>query len=170
MCTGSEFHPYREQFRKILTSGKVHFLETYNASEGFFGIQDRQNADDMLLMLDYGIYYEFIPDDDNGYDPSRIISLNEVRQGINYAIVISTNGGLWRYVLGDTVKFTSVKPYRIQVTGRTRNFINAFGEELIVENAEKAIAIACQRCNVMVNEFTAAPVIIMIKMAHMNGL
>jgi len=155
---GVNFIPYREQFRKILTSGKVHFLETYNASEGFFGIQDRQNADDMLLMLDYGIYYEFIPDDDNGYDPSRIISLNEVRQGINYAIVISTNGGLWRYVLGDTVKFTSVKPYRIQVTGRTRNFINAFGEELIVENAEKAIAIACQRCNVMVNEFTAAPV------------
>jgi hypothetical protein len=155
---GVNFIPYQEQFRKILPSEKVNFLETYNASEGFFGIRDRQHADDMLLMLDYGIYYEFIPMDDNGYDVSRIISLNEVIQGMNYAIVITTNGGLWRYILGDTVKFTSVKPYRIQVTGRTRNFINAFGEELIVENAEKAISIACHRCNVSINEFTAAPV------------
>ena len=155
---GVNFIPYKEQFEKLLPSGKVNYLETYNASEGFFGIQDRRSANDMLLMLDYGIFYEFIPMEDSVVDHSKVISLSEVKAGVNYAIVITTNGGLWRYMLGDTVKFTSVNPYRIQITGRTKNFINAFGEELIVDNAEKAISIACRKCNALVSEFTAAPV------------
>lgn len=155
---GVNFVPYTEQFRKLLPSGRVNYLETYNASEGFFGIQDRTGADDMLLMLDYGIYYEFIPFADGDPDPSRIVSLADVCTGVNYAIVITTNGGLWRYMLGDTVKFTSLEPYRIQITGRTKNFINAFGEELIVDNAEKALSVACRKSNALLGEFTAAPV------------
>ena len=155
---GVNFVPYREQFRKILPADKVNYLETYNASEGFFGIQDRREANDMLLMLDYGIFYEFIPFEDSSFDTSNVISLNEVKSGVNYAIIITTNAGLWRYMLGDTVKFTSVRPYRIQITGRTKNFINAFGEELIIDNAEKALSIACRRCYARVSEFTAAPV------------
>ncbi|MEI6885808.1 MAG: GH3 auxin-responsive promoter family protein [Bacteroidota bacterium] len=155
---GVNFVPYVEQFRKLLPSGRVNYLETYNASEGFFGIQDRRGSDDMLLMLDYGIYYEFIPFSDGDPDASRIVSLAGVCTGMNYAIVITTNGGLWRYMLGDTVKFTSLKPYRIQITGRTKNFINAFGEELIVDNAEKALSVACRKSNALLGEFTAAPV------------
>jgi len=155
---GVNFIPYREQFRKLLPSDAVNYLETYNASEGFFGIQDRVGANDMLLMLDYGIFYEFIPLEDGGYDNTKVIPLTEVRTGVNYAVVITTNAGLWRYMLGDTVKFTSVRPYRIRITGRTKNFINAFGEEMIIDNAEKAISVACRKCNTMVNEFTAAPV------------
>jgi hypothetical protein len=155
---GVSFSPYREQFRRLLTSGKVNYLETYNASEGFFGIQDRINADDMLLMLDYGIYYEFIPLESLHAGNSRAIPLEQVETGVNYAILITTNAGLWRYMIGDTVQFTSVDPYRIRISGRTRNFINAFGEELIIDNAEKAIAVACERCDAIVNEYTAAPV------------
>ena len=155
---GVNFIPYREQFSKLLPSVAVNYLETYNASEGFFGIQDRSDANDMLLMLDYGIFYEFIPFDDGSSDSSKVVSLNDVRTGVNYAIMITTNAGLWRYMLGDTIKFTSVKPYRIQITGRTKNFINAFGEELIIDNAEKALSIACNRCNAEVREYTAAPV------------
>jgi GH3 auxin-responsive promoter len=155
---GVNFIPYREQFRRLLPSDKVNYLETYNASEGFFGIQDRVGANDMLLMLDYGIFYEFIPLVDGGYDTSGVIPLNEVRAGVNYAVVITTNAGLWRYMLGDTVKFTSVMPYRIRITGRTKNFINAYGEELIIDNSEKALTVACSRCNAMVSEYTAAPV------------
>jgi hypothetical protein len=152
------FLPYREQFEKILPSGKIHYLETYNASEGFFSIQDRDAVDDMLLMLDYGIYYEFIPMDQLGKDDPKSLSLDEVATETNYALVISTNGGLWRYMIGDTITFTSLNPYRIKITGRTKNFINAFGEELIVDNAEKALAIACERCHTIITEYTAAPV------------
>ena len=155
---GVSFIPYREQFREILLSDKVHYLETYNASEGFFGIQDRDGFDDMLLMLDYGIYYEFIPMDQVGQENPKAVLLDEVKTDINYAIVISTNAGLWRYMIGDTITFTSLNPYRIKITGRTKNFINAFGEELIVDNAEKALAIACERCHTLIAEYTAAPV------------
>jgi hypothetical protein len=155
---GVNFSPYREQFRQILPSSKVNYLETYNASEGFFGIQDRTNADDMLLMLDYGIYYEFIPLDQIGKDRPVVYSLEQVEPNINYAIVITTNAGLWRYMIGDTIQFTSCNPYRIKISGRTRNYINAFGEELIIDNAEKAMTIACERCHAIVTEYTAAPV------------
>ncbi len=154
---GVSFIPYRHQY-DIILGGQVNYLETYNASEGFFGIQDRQNADDMLLMLDYGIFYEFIPIAETGESSLKAIPLYEVKTGVNYAIVISTNSGLWRYQIGDTVMFTSLDPYRIKITGRTKNFINAFGEELIVDNATKALEIACQKTNSMISEFTAAPV------------
>ncbi len=155
---GVNFTPYKEQFLSILPSEKVSYLETYNASEGFFGIQDRDGADDMLLMLDYGIFYEFIPLDQVGRENPRTLSLEEVEMGVNYAIVISTNAGLWRYIIGDTVTFTTLNPYRIKITGRTKNFINAFGEELIVDNAEKGLAIACEKCKAIVSEYTAGPV------------
>ena len=155
---GVSFIPYREQFLQLLPSETVHYFETYNASEGFFGIQDRDGADDMLLMLDYGVYYEFLPTDQVGSENPQALSLEEVETEINYALLISTNAGLWRYLIGDTIIFTSLNPYRIKITGRTRNFINAFGEELIVDNAEKALAIACERCHSIVSEYTAAPV------------
>jgi len=155
---GVNFSPYREQFRQILPSPKVNYLETYNASEGFFGIQDRTEADDMLLMLDYGIYYEFIPLDQVGKSHPVVYSLEQVELNVNYAIVITTNAGLWRYMIGDTIQFTSCNPYRIKISGRTRNYINAFGEELIIDNAEKAMTIACERCHAIVTEYTAAPV------------
>jgi hypothetical protein len=155
---GVYFAPYKEQFRNIFSSDKVNYLETYNASEGFFGIQDRDGSDDMLLMLDYGIFYEFIPVDQVNSENPRTLSLNEVETGVNYAIVISTNAGLWRYIIGDTVTFTTLNPYRIKITGRTKNFINAFGEELIIDNAEKALAIACEKCRAVISEYTAGPV------------
>jgi hypothetical protein len=158
MHGGVSFTPYADQFRKILPSPQVAFVETYNASEGFFGIQDRNQSDDMLLMLDYGIFYEFIPLEEMSKDQPATLDLSQVETGTNYALVISTNAGLWRYVIGDTIMFTSLNPYRFRITGRTRNFINAFGEELIVENADKAIAIACEQCNALVTEYTGAPV------------
>jgi hypothetical protein len=155
---GVNFDPYRKQFGELIQSDIMSYMETYNASEGFFGIQDRSGHNDMLLMLDYGIYYEFIPfehlEDEN---PSTLL-LEEVEVGKNYAMLISTNGGLWRYLIGDTIKFTSIDPYRIKITGRTKNFINAFGEEIIIENAEKALAIACDKCNAVVADYTAAPI------------
>ncbi|MBK6962461.1 MAG: GH3 auxin-responsive promoter family protein [Bacteroidales bacterium] len=154
---GVSFSPYQNQFRQLIP-GNMNYLETYNASEGFFGIQDRNEADDMLLMLDYGIFYEFIPVDDPGQAEPVTIPLSAVKTGVNYAMVISTNAGLWRYQIGDTVTFTSVDPYRIKITGRTRNFINAFGEELIIDNALKALHSACEKTGAMINEFTAAPV------------
>ncbi|OQX76517.1 MAG: hypothetical protein B6D64_09735, partial [Bacteroidetes bacterium 4484_276] len=126
--------------------------------EGFFGIQDRTDHSDMLLMLDYGIFYEFLPMDQLDNDPPKTLGLEDVEIDKNYAVVISTNGGLWRYLIGDTVKFTSLNPYRIVITGRTKNFINAFGEELIIENAEKALIIACEKCNAIISEYTAAPI------------
>jgi hypothetical protein len=155
---GVNFRPYREQFRQLFPSPQVSYLETYNASEGFFAIQDRFVEEDMLLMLDYGIFYEFIPMDSFHSDNPPVLSLDEVSKDINYAMVITTNAGLWRYVIGDTIMFTSLKPHRIKITGRTKNFINLFGEELIVDNAEKAIQIACNRCHCIVTDFTAAPV------------
>ena len=154
---GVSFLPYRQQFDQIL-GNNVHYLETYNASEGFFGIQDQFDKDDMLLMLDYGIFYEFIPLSETGQSLKNAIPLNEVLIGVNYAMVITTNSGLWRYQIGDTITFTSTCPYRIKITGRTRNFINAFGEELIVDNAVKAINIACEKTKSIINEFTAAPI------------
>ena len=154
---GVSFSPYRDQFNKILPT-KMNFLETYNATEGFFGIQDTPSTDELLLMLDYGIYYEFLPMDQFDTDSPITLSLDQVETNVNYAIVISTNSGLWRYIIGDTVKFTSLNPFRIKITGRTKNFINAFGEELIIDNALNALAIACEKSGAIVNEFTAAPV------------
>jgi len=154
---GVSFSPYRDQFKKILPN-KMNYLETYNATEGFFGIQDTPSTDEMLLMLDYGIYYEFLPMDQFDTDSPITLSLDQVNTEVNYAIVISTNSGLWRYIIGDTVKFTSLNPFRIKITGRTKNFINAFGEELIIDNALNALAIACEKSGAIVNEFTAAPV------------
>jgi len=155
---GVNFEPYREQFRQIIPSSKMHYMETYNASEGFFAIQDNPSTHDMLLMLDIGIFYEFIPMSDWGSEHPGVIPLSEVEVDQNYAMVISTNGGLWRYLIGDTVKFTSKFPYKIIITGRTKHFINAFGEELIVDNAEHAIKIACERTKAVVSEYTAGPV------------
>jgi hypothetical protein len=156
---GVSFDPYRKQYRNILNSEMVTYLETYNASEGFFGIQDQFDGDNsMLLMLDYGIFYEFMPMEELGKDHPETLSLHEVETGVNYALIISTNGGLWRYQIGDTIEFTSLDPYRIRVTGRTKHFINAFGEELIVDNAEKALSIACEKTKAIVKDYTAAPV------------
>lgn len=151
------FPPYRELFRTLIPSDGMRYMETYNASEGFFGIQDQRRSDEMLLMLDYGIFYEFIPFEELESDSPKALPLDEVELGKNYAMVITTNAGLWRYRIGDTVKFTSIKPYRIKITGRTKHFINAFGEELIIENAEAAITEACMRAEAVISNFTAAP-------------
>ncbi|GAB5416411.1 MAG: GH3 auxin-responsive promoter family protein [Crocinitomicaceae bacterium] len=159
MHGGVNFDPYREQFKKLIPDDGMNYVETYNASEGFFGIQDQVNSDEMLLMLDYGIFFEFIPMSDfDGLDSKKVVPISEVEEGVNYAIVISTNGGLWRYLLGDTVRFTSTLPYRFKITGRTKSFINTFGEELIVENAEKAISIACAKTNAQIRDYTVAPI------------
>ena len=155
---GVSFEPYREQFKKLIPKSSMNYLETYNASEGFFAIQADPNSNDMLLMLDYGIFYEFIPMKYFSNDNPKTVTVEEVEIGVNYAMVISTNGGLWRYLIGDTVMFTSKYPFKIRVTGRTKHFINAFGEELIVDNAEKAINIACTRTYSSIKEYTAAPV------------
>ncbi|QSE98294.1 GH3 auxin-responsive promoter family protein [Fulvivirga lutea] len=152
------FTPYRELFKKLIPSDKMHYWETYNASEGFFGIQDQIGSEELLLMLDYGIFYEFIPFDEIHKEHPKVLSLSEVEIGKNYAMIISTNAGLWRYNIGDTVKFTSVEPYRIKISGRTKHFINAFGEELIIENAESAITWACEQTNAIIDNFTAAPI------------
>ena len=158
MHGGVNYTPYAEQFRKLFPSPQVRFIENYNASEGYFGIQDRNDASDMLLMLDYGIYYEFIPMEELNKENPVAIGLPDVRLNTNYALVISTNAGLWRYLIGDTISFTSLNPYRFRITGRTRNFINAFGEEVIIDNADRAIEIACKACHAVVSEYTAAPV------------
>jgi hypothetical protein len=157
---GVNFTPYRDQFREIFNKPDLSYLELYNATEGFFGIQDQRNSGELLLMLDYGIFYEFIPVDsfnDNSATP-QTLSLDEVKPGINYEMVISTNAGLWRYRLGDTIMFTSVDPFRFKITGRTKHFMNAFGEEVIVDNADKALAIACEKTGAQIREYTAAPV------------
>jgi hypothetical protein len=155
---GVSFIPYAEQFKKIIGPGSMNYLQTYNASEGFFGIQDRNHADDMLLMLDYGIYYEFLPIEELENPEAKTLSLDEVKTGKHYALIISTNAGLWRYRIGDTIKFTSLNPHRIKITGRTRSFINAFGEELMVDNADKAFEITCKKTGSVISEYTAAPV------------
>lgn len=152
------FTPYREQFKKLIPSDSMYYLETYNASEGFFGIQDQSNSEEMLLMLDYGIYYEFLPMEHFGEENPKTLGLHEVELNKNYALIISTNGGLWRYTIGDTIKFTSLSPYRIQITGRTKHFINAFGEEVIVDNAEKALAKACAETQASIRDYTACPI------------
>ncbi len=149
------FTPYRDLFQQLAPS--LRFMETYNASEGFFGIQDDIGREDLLLMLDYDIYYEFVPMSELGSDHPQALNLSEVELHKNYAMLITTNGGLWRYKIGDTVKFTSKDPYRIKITGRTKHFINAFGEEVIVENAETAIAEACRQTGAVINNFTAGP-------------
>ncbi len=155
---GVSFDPYREQFEELIPSTKMHYMETYNASEGFFGIQDDPTRKDMLLMLDYGIFFEFIPMKHFGKDNSSALTIGEVNTSENYALVISTNGGLWRYIIGDTIRFTSLKPYRFVITGRTKHFLNAFGEEVIIDNAEKALRIACKKSGAIINEYTVAPV------------
>jgi hypothetical protein len=155
---GVNFNPYREQFKKIIPSDEMHYMETYNASEGFFAIQDEPDRDDMMLMLDYGVFYEFIPMEEFGSDNPKVLLLDQVEIGKNYAIVISTNAGLWRYIIGDTVKFTGSKPYRLKITGRTKHFINAFGEEIIIDNAEKALQTACLQTGAIINEYTAGPI------------
>ena len=155
---GVSFNPYIAQYRTILPSKKFKFYEIYNASEGFFAIQDQNFSNDLLLMLDYGIFYEFIPMNTYGSETQKIIPLSEVQLNINYAMVITTNAGLWRYKIGDTVKFVSLNPYRIKVTGRTKHHINAFGEELIIENAEEALKKVSKRTGAEIVEYTAAPI------------
>lgn len=154
---GVNFKPYRKEFGALVGEGEMGFRETYNASEGFFGIQDSVNKD-MVLMMDYGIFYEFVPLEDLESEHPQSIWIDEVELDKNYALVLNTNAGLWRYVIGDTIKFTNKNPYRFVITGRTKSFINAFGEELMVENAEKAIDAAQKICDCSVSEFTAAPV------------
>ncbi len=154
---GISFKPYREQYRQII--GKdINYYEIYNASEGFFGIQDQKGSHEMLLMLDYGIFYEFIPMDQFGSDNPKVLTLEDVEIGKNYALLITTNGGLWRYLIGDTVQFTSLKPFRIKISGRTKHYINAFGEELMIENVETAISKACFETDSSITDFTGAPV------------
>lgn len=152
------FTPYKEQFHQLMPSNHFNYLETYNASEGFFGIQDLPGSEEMLLMLDYGVFYEFMPMGEYPKDYPKTISLDEVELNKNYALVISTNAGLWRYVIGDTIKFTSKYPFRIKITGRTKLFVNAFGEEVIIENTDQAIRIACEKTNSLVKDYTVAPI------------
>lgn len=154
---GISFKPYREQYRKII--GKdINYYEIYNASEGFFGIQDQSGSDEMLLMLDYGIFYEFIPMDKFNPENLQAIPLEEVEIGKNYAMVITTNSGLWRYLIGDTVRFTSLNPFRIKISGRTKHYINAFGEELMIDNVETALAKTCEATDSSIADFTGAPI------------
>lgn len=154
---GISFTPYREQYQRIFTDPNMQYMETYNASEGFFAMQDDPNDSSMLLMLDIGIYYEFLPLNSLA-DHSTVVPLEGVKIGTNYAMIISTNGGLWRYIIGDTIEFTSVSPYKIKITGRTKQYINAFGEELIVDNAERALHAACAASFSSIKEYTVAPI------------
>jgi hypothetical protein len=155
---GVAFTPYREQYKQLITSNRMHYMETYNASEGFFGLQDDPNDPAMLLMVDYDVFYEFIPLEELEKESPTIVPLNGVELNKNYAMVISTSCGLWRYLIGDTVRFTQKDPYKFVITGRTKHFINAFGEELIVDNAEKGLKRACEQTGAQVLEYTAAPV------------
>lgn len=155
---GVSFKPYRKQFETFIPSPSMHFLETYNASEGFFAAQDDLEQEGMLLFLNHGIYYEFMPMEEYGKENPATLSLKEVELNKNYALVINTNCGLWRYLVGDTIQFTSRSPYRVKVTGRLKHFINAFGEEVIIDNSDYAIAEACKLTGAIVNDYTAAPV------------
>ena len=155
---GVNFEPYREQYQKLLPKTDFKYYEIYNASEGFFAIQDLNDSNDLLLMLDYGIFYEFIPMDTFGKTNQKVLQLHEVELDKNYALVITTNSGLWRYLIGDTIRFTSLSPFRIRVTGRTKHHINVFGEELMVENTDRAIAKACQMTNTEMVDYTVAPI------------
>ena len=155
---GIAFTPYRSQYEQLITSPKMHYMETYNASEGFFGIQSDPQDKSLLLMSDYDVFYEFIPMDTFDSEHPTVIPLEGVQKGVNYAMVITTSCGLWRYVIGDTVRFTSTNPYKFVITGRTKYFINAFGEELIMENAEQGLAYACHATGAEISDYTAAPV------------
>ncbi len=155
---GVAFTPYREQYQRLIRSPKMHYMETYNASEGFFGMQNDPADPSLLLMTHYGVFYEFIPLEDVGKENPRIVPLWGVERGRNYAMVITTSCGLWRYQIGDTVKFTSVNPYKFIISGRTKSFINAFGEELVVDNAEQGLKEACRQTGAIIAEYTAAPV------------
>ncbi|MBQ7422846.1 MAG: GH3 auxin-responsive promoter family protein [Prevotella sp.] len=155
---GIAFGPYRQQYEQLITKSSMHYMETYNASEGFFGIQSSLDDPSMLLMLDYGIFYEFIPMDKFGQNNPPVVPLCDVETGKNYAMLISTSCGLWRYLIGDTVCFTSKNPYKFVITGRTKYFINAFGEELIMDNAEKGLVAACKQTGAEISEYTVAPV------------
>ena len=155
---GVAFTPYREQYNQIIQSSKMHYVETYNASEGFFGTQNNLLDPAMLLMVDYDIFYEFIPLEEIDEENPKVLSLGEVESNKNYALIISTSSGLWRYMIGDTIKFTNNRPFKFVITGRTKHFINAFGEELIIDNAEKGLAKACKATGAQVAEYSAAPV------------
>ncbi|MBA4321610.1 MAG: hypothetical protein C0408_02210 [Odoribacter sp.] len=157
---GISFVPYRDQFMNFIPGEGMNYMESYNASEGFFGLQDDPATNDMLLMLDLGVFYEFIPTARINSGSPPVYSIGEVETGINYAIVISTNGGLWRYMIGDTIIFTNLKPHKFKISGRTKQFINAFGEEVISDNAEKAVESACKATGAMIAEYTAGPVFI----------
>lgn len=163
---GVNFRPYRQQFEEIISSVNMRYLEVYNASEGFFAFQDDLKREDMLLSLNNGVFYEFMQVEELDKDQPKTLSLSEVELGKNYALVISTNAGLWRYLIGDTVKFTSLKPFRIVVSGRTKSFINAFGEELIEDNTNKAIEHACRNTGAIIKDYTVAPVYIS---SHSSG-
>ena len=154
---GVSFKPYREQFNRLIGK-KINYLEMYNASEGFIAAQENPEDEGMLLFVDHGIFMEFMPVSEYGKADPHTIGLSKVETGKNYAPVISTNGGLWRYLLGDTIQFTSLKPYKIIVSGRVRHYINAFGEELIVDNTDRAISMASEKTNSIVNDYTAAPI------------
>lgn len=155
---GVSFDPYKEQFKQLFDNDKTNYIQLYSASEGFFGIQDQVKSNEMLLMLDYGIFYEFTPLDELNNSLPRVLSLEEVSINVNYAVVISTNAGLWRYQLGDTIKFTNTNPYRFIISGRTKHFINAFGEELMIHNTDQALYIACEKTHAMITDYTVAPI------------
>jgi hypothetical protein len=157
---GINFGPYREQFKNFIKGDLMNYMESFNASEGFFGLQDDPSTNDMLLMLDLGVFYEFVPSDKIDSDNPLTYTIGEVSEGVSYAMIISTNGGLWRYLIGDTIVFTSRRPYKFIISGRTKLFINAFGEEVIIDNAEKAIENACKATGAIVAEYTAGPVFI----------
>jgi hypothetical protein len=159
MHGGVSFEPYKKEFQKLIPDSTMNYVESYNASEGFFGIQDSKDSNELLLMLDYGIFYEFIPMDQfEGKNSKSVLNLSEIELERNYALVISTNAGLWRYIIGDTIKFTSILPYKFLITGRTKSFINVFGEELIVDNTEKAITETCIALDAQIRDYTACPV------------
>ncbi len=155
---GVNFNPYREQYKKMIPKVDFKYYEIYNASEGFFAIQDINNSKELLLMLDYGIFYEFIPMSEYKGEESKTITLTDVKKGIDYALVITTNGGLWRYLIGDTIRFTSLNPYRIKITGRTKHYINVFGEELNIENVEDALKLACDKTEAIISDYTVGPI------------
>ena len=155
---GVSFEPYRDQYKAILPKNDFRYYEIYNASEGFFAIQDSNDSNELLLMLDYGIFYEFIPMDSFGQANQKAVRLADIELNKNYAVLITTNSGLWRYLIGDTIRFTSLNPYRIKVTGRTKHHINVFGEELMVENTDRAIARACRETGAAVLDYTVAPI------------
>ena len=155
---GVNFNPYREQYKKLIPKKDFQYYETYNASEGFFAIQDKNNSKELLLMLDYGIFYEFIDMKNYKGEASKTIPLSEVQKDVDYALIITTNSGLWRYLIGDTIRFTSLHPYRIKITGRTKHYINVFGEELNIENVEDALKLTCEKTDALIKEYTAGPI------------